>query len=79
MHGELPEVAAHPGPVLGSDRSGVTCRSVRCVHAEREAEGEVSLGEPLAEAQVHQVGSQRLVLLLAEEVGLLLALLVQPQ
>lgn len=75
VHGELPEVAAHPGPVMGSDRSKVTGHSASRCRADKEA----SLGEPLAEAQEHQVASQRLVLLLPEEVRLLLALLVQPQ
>lgn len=78
VHGELPEVAAHPGPAGVRQVRGQRSRYVARWHT-CGGRGGVSLGEPLAEAQVEQVGPQGLILLPAEELGLPLALLVQPQ
>lgn len=75
VHGEFPEIAAHPGPVMGSNSSSVTGHSASHLHVDKK----VSLGEPLVEAQEQQVASQSLVFLLSEEVRLLLARLIQLQ
>lgn len=36
VHGELPEIAAHPGPVMGSDGSSVRGHSASHLHADKQ-------------------------------------------